>query len=101
MDEEVDPKDRIWIRVKRPKEGEKKVVLTADTVSYTHLLLADEQEYDTQSWADMVAAYQKAKELFERMDVSQAELEDVYKRQLSGQLKGSRGDVNTYQINKR
>ena len=30
MDEEVDPKDRIWIRVKRPKEGEKKVVLTAD-----------------------------------------------------------------------
>ncbi len=24
MDEEVDPKDRIWIRVKRPKEGEKK-----------------------------------------------------------------------------
>ena len=42
-------------------------------------LLADEQEYDTQSWADMVAAYQKAKELFERTDVSQAELDTAVK----------------------
>lgn len=30
IDEEVDPLNRIWIRVKRPEEGEKKVVLTAE-----------------------------------------------------------------------
>ena len=56
-----------------------------NAIAKAESLLADEQEYETQSWADMVAAYQKAKELFERMDVSQAELDTVVK-ELNGKI---------------
>lgn len=48
-------------------------------------LLADEQEYETQSWADMAAAYQKARKLFEGADVSQAEL-DTAVQELNGKI---------------